>query len=83
MSDIVEFDYMRDFLMRAYQRHKDAYLYDKFVYVNADTLAIIICPVHGEFKQYPTDHIAGYGCEACEADEVKRRLNYRRKPTHN
>ena len=38
---------------------------DKFDYSNYDTKIKIICPVHGEFEQTPSNHLKGANCEKC------------------
>jgi len=46
--------------------HADSYDYSKFVYVDAHTKGIIICPTHGEFSQTYVDHYsAAHGCPGC------------------
>jgi hypothetical protein len=46
--------------------HNDKYDYSKFIYVNANTKGIIICPTHGEFKQNINSHLnSKYGCPEC------------------
>lgn len=51
----------------------DFYDYSKFVNINAHTNSIMICPIHGEFKRTPNDHMNGRGCPIC--GEIKRRLS--------
>ena len=41
------------------------YDYSKVNYVNNCTDVIIICPIHGEFLQTPSDHFQGCGCSLC------------------
>lgn len=41
------------------------YDYSKVNYVNNCTDVIIICPIHGEFLQTPSDHFQGCGCLLC------------------
>ena len=42
------------------------YNYSKVEYINSLTKIKIICPLHGEFYQYPLDHIKNYnGCIEC------------------
>ena len=62
------------FITKATAIHKRKYAYDKTVYVRSHDKIIIICPIHGEFKQTPTNHLTGYGCERC-AIELKRLSN--------
>jgi hypothetical protein len=45
--------------------HGDKYDYSKVEYVNTKTKVIIICPIHGEFKQIPKSHKKGRGCQRC------------------
>jgi hypothetical protein len=55
------------------QRFKDLredkgefYNYSQVEYINSQTKIKIICPLHGEFYQYPLDHIKNYnGCKKC------------------
>lgn len=45
--------------------HGDFYIYDKTIYKNKRTKITITCPIHGDFEQYPYDHINGSGCQEC------------------
>lgn len=45
--------------------HNDKYDYSKVNYVNAHTPITIICPIHGEFQQKPSEHLSGCGCKQC------------------
>ncbi len=54
-----------DFIQRAREVHGDRYDYSKVEYVAAIRDVTIICPVHGEFKQRPTNHYIGHGCHDC------------------
>lgn len=55
---------LEEFIKRGNEIHGQ-YSYDKFIYVNFDTKGIIICPIHGEFKQTPSGHLSGMGCNKC------------------
>lgn len=54
-----------EFVERARKVHGDKYDYSKVNYVNSSTKVIIICPIHGEFEQAPTNHLSGQGCPNC------------------
>lgn len=54
-----------EFIRRAKLLHKDKYDYSKTEYVNYKTPVCIICPVHGEFWQIPSNHLMGRGCIKC------------------
>jgi hypothetical protein len=62
------------FIQRAKEMHGNKYDYSKTEYKNAQTKVCIICPVHGEFWQKPTDHLNTNGCEKCG---IERRAEYR------
>ena len=45
--------------------HGNKYQYDESTYMNTTTKMRIICPIHGEFWQRPTDHKEGNDCPKC------------------
>src|SRR4051812_41756005 len=53
------------FIEKAKIIHNDKYDYSKTNYTNSKTKIKIICPVHGEFEQTPTDHLRGRNCFKC------------------
>jgi len=54
------------FLTKSKEKYKDKYDYSKFIFKNAKTKSIIICPIHGEFLQHPELHLSSvYGCPEC------------------
>jgi hypothetical protein len=63
-----------NFIERAKMKHDDKYDYSKFIFVNADTDGIIICPFHGEFLKTPRKHINGRGCPECIESSGERYL---------
>lgn len=48
-----------DFIKRAIAVHRDKYDYSKVEYINKRTKVSIVCKEHGEFKQFPADHLNG------------------------
>ena len=50
---------------KAKEIHGDIYDYSLVNYVNSDTDVIIKCTIHGEFKQNPSRHLSGNGCQWC------------------
>jgi len=57
---------LNEFIKEANKIHEYKYNYEKFKYINARTKGIIICPIHGEFKQTPDVHINHKcGCKKC------------------
>ena len=54
-----------EFIKRVREIHGDKYDYSKVKYVNNRTKICIICPIHGEFWQTPSQHLQGRGCIEC------------------
>jgi protein-arginine kinase activator protein McsA len=54
-----------EFLRQSNIIHNNFYGYGKFVFIDAKTKGIIICPDHGEFPQVPKHHLNGRGCPDC------------------
>lgn len=56
----------RDECIRRFKKaHGDRYDYSKFEYKGHKKQSIIICKIHGPFKQVPHNHWAGNGCHKC------------------
>lgn len=53
------------FIQEARKIHGNKYDYSKVNYINNYTPVTIICPVHGEFQQIPSNHLNGAGCSKC------------------
>lgn len=45
--------------------HDNKYDYTKTKIINSESRIIIVCPIHGEFKQRIHDHLKGSGCPNC------------------
>jgi len=54
-----------EFINEARITHGDKYDYSKVEYDGNKKKVIILCPIHGEFKQYPQSHLSGAGCPVC------------------
>lgn len=65
----------KDFITKAQQVHDDKYDYSKVQYVNSDTKIIIICPIHGEFKQAPARHLSGDKCPKCKFNKLSKKFS--------
>jgi hypothetical protein len=50
--------------------HKNKYDYKLVDYKDSKSNVTIICPIHGNFKQLPTIHLRGCGCNDCGNDRV-------------
>ena len=73
---MIKIDRKTNFIEKANKQHGCYYKYDKFIYVNAKTKGIIICPKHGEFEQSPDKHLNTiYPCPNCLAEHRSRVTN--------
>lgn len=54
-----------EWIEKANKVHNNKYNYSKTEYKNSKTPITIICPIHGEFLQLPTEHLQGKGCKYC------------------
>lgn len=54
-----------EFILKASELHGDAYDYSKVDYVDGITKVVIVCPVHGDFRQTPRVHLTNHGCPQC------------------
>lgn len=62
------------FIKKAREVHGDKYDYSKVDYVNNSTNVTITCPIHGEFKQAPSNHLAGKGCYWCGRKSAQNKI---------
>jgi len=63
-------------IKRSKSVHGNKYDYSKVEYSNVANKVTIICPIHGEFKQKPNDHLRGCGCKKCGIDRIKKINSY-------
>ena len=59
------------FVEEATKVHGGLYEYHKVEYVNGKTKICIVCPIHGEFWQSPSNHLKGKGCPYCSGNAKK------------
>lgn len=56
---------LKTFLDTSRSMHGDRYDYSLVEYEKTSIPVTIICPIHGEFDQKPSCHMAGHGCQKC------------------
>lgn len=61
-----------EFVAKALCVHKQKYIYDKTNYVGRSVKIIITCPIHGEFTQWPGNHLKGHGCSKCTYHKLSK-----------
>lgn len=54
-----------EFVNKAIIIHNNKYRYNKVNYVKSNVKVVIICSIHGAFKQTPSNHLVGQGCPGC------------------
>jgi hypothetical protein len=64
-----------DFIEKARKVHGDRFDYSKAEYKNAREKLTIICEKHGEFEQYPGNHLIHNGCPSCSWEEMTNQGN--------
>lgn len=69
-----------DFIRRSNKVHSNKYDYSKVNYKRNNKKVIIVCPIHGEFKQEPQNHLNGSSCPYCATIESH---NLQRKSTED
>ena len=50
--------------------HGNEYDYSVLNYIGNKNPIKIICKIHGEFTQYPSNHLKGHGCKSCANMEL-------------
>lgn len=62
-----------EFIKQAREVHGDYYDYSLTKYKNYLNKVKIICPIHGEFEEFPTEHIyKKSGCKKCGIEKTKK-----------
>ena len=56
---------VEEYLLEAAAIHNDKYDYSLVNYITNKEQIRIVCPMHGEFKQRASDHLAGASCPSC------------------
>lgn len=52
--------------------HGNKYDYSKTNYIDSNTKVIITCPIHGDFKQKPHEHLRSCGCQKCNQSHLEK-----------
>ena len=60
-----------EFITRCKNAHGNNFDYSETRYVNSNTKVRIKCYIHGEFEQWPQDHMRGIGCPVCSGVKKK------------
>lgn len=59
------------FVGKSKKIHGTKFDYSNTNYVDIDTKVLINCPAHGNFEQWPSDHMNGIGCSKCSGTHKK------------
>ena len=59
------------FIEEAKKVHGGLYEYHKVEYVNTKSKVCIVCKIHGDFWQTPSNHLKGKGCPYCSGNAKK------------
>lgn len=55
----------KEFIEDARKVHGNKYDYSKCNFIAVNDKVCIVCPIHGEFWQKPSEHLSGHGCFIC------------------
>ena len=61
-----------EFVRKANIIHHNRYDYSKVNYIDNKTKVCIICPIHGEFWQTPSNHLSNHGCPLCKTEKISK-----------
>jgi G:T-mismatch repair DNA endonuclease (very short patch repair protein) len=61
----------KEFILKAKQIHGSLYDYSETIYGQSKEKIIVICRIHGKFKQRASGHLKGKGCNLCAIDASK------------
>lgn len=64
----------QEFINESKSTHGNLYDYSETEYINALHKITIKCPKHGEFKQFPYNHLKDQGCPLCAEERNKSRF---------
>ncbi len=59
---------VESFINEANKIHGGLYEYHKVDYINTNSKVCIVCPIHGDFWQTPSNHLKGQGCPHCSGN---------------
>ena len=59
-----------EYVVLAKSVHGDEYDYSTLNYTGNKNPVKIVCKIHGEFIQYPSNHLKGHGCKSCANMEL-------------
>lgn len=62
---------VEEFIKRSNVIHHNLYEYHKVEYKGVNKKVCIVCPVHGDFWQTPSNHMKGKGCPHCSGNAKK------------
>ena len=69
----------KEFIQKAIKIHGDRYDYSKVNYQGINKKIIIICKIHGEFKQTPASHLKGSNCQTCSGNNKSNTQEFIKK----
>lgn len=55
-----------EFILKADEVHNNRFSYTRVSYKTTHSKVVITCPIHGDFKQAPAEHLQGKGCPKCK-----------------
>ena len=69
----------KEFIEKSKLKHGNIYDYSKVNYQGNNKKIIIICKIHGEFKQTPASHLKGSNCQTCSGNNKSNTQEFIKK----
>lgn len=71
------------FIQKCKKIWSNKYSYEKTYWTNSKCEVIITCPEHGEFNQFASNHLKGYGCAKCKLNQRINKFKEKANQVHN
>ena len=66
----------KEYIEKCKKVHNNFFNYQKVNYINSQTKILIVCPIHGEFKQKAGNHLyKKYGCPICKESKGEKNIS--------
>jgi hypothetical protein len=65
---------IHEFIDKSNMVHGNKFKYSNSIYIGNNDKLIITCPIHGDFKQTPHNHLKGHGCPHCRESKGEKEI---------
>lgn len=72
-----------EFIQKCQKLWNNTYSYEKTIWTSSRCEVIITCPKHGDFTQFASNHLKGYGCAKCSMQTRMNKFLEKANQIHN